>query len=167
MRSKVCKICYKLGEKAKKVRGSIDLSHFILHLYNVLVIKLFYIIHINVFSITKLLTFFLGFYVSQIMGRWWKQITANPSMEGVCLTLNGIVFSTTENAGERIIENEIKFKQKIARYCLLSWTMCFSNFSQNLKERFKDEKVKGKISSCLKSKNNKNSKLNLSPIIGK
>ena len=94
----------------------------------------------NISRITKLLTFFLGFYVSQIMGRWWKQVTANPSMENVCLALNGIVYSTTESK-ERIAEDEKKFKQKIARYCLLSWTMCFSNFSQCLKDHLNDEKV--------------------------
>ena len=92
------------------------------------------------FSITKLLTFFLGFYVSQIMGRWWKQVVANPSMENICTMLNAIVYSTTESK-ERDVEKEIKFKQKIARYCLLAWTMCFSNFSQSLKEKFSDEKV--------------------------
>ena len=75
------------------------------------------------------------------MGRWWKQVTANPSIDSVCLSLSGIVFSTTESK-ERITDDEIQFKKKIARYCLLSWTMCFSNFSQCLKNSFNDEKVK-------------------------
>ena len=74
------------------------------------------------------------------MGRWWKQVTANPSIDSVILSLSGIVFSTTESK-ERITDDEIQFKKKIARYCLLSWTMCFSNFSQCLKNCFNDEKV--------------------------
>ena len=98
---------------------------------------------LDFFSITKLLTFFLGFYVSQVMGRWWKQVSANPSIDTIALALNGIVYSTTESK-DRIPEDELKFKQKIARYCLLSWTMCFSNFSQVLKNKFSDETVRTK-----------------------
>ena len=77
------------------------------------------------------------------MGRWWKQVTANPSIDSVILSLSGIVFSTTESK-DRITDDEIQFKKKIARYCLLSWTMCFSNFSQCLKNSFNNEKVRMK-----------------------
>ena len=95
-------------------------------------------------SITKLLTFFLGFYVSQVMARWWYQISANPSMDNICLALNGVVFYTSET-NARTTKDEENFKKKIIRYCLLSWTMCMSNFSQCVKDQFNDEKVKIKI----------------------
>ena len=90
------------------------------------------------------MTFFLGFYVSQVMARWWYQVSANPSMDNICLALNGVVFYTSET-NARTTQDEGNFKKKIIRYCLLSWTMCLSNFSQCVKDQFNDEKVEIKI----------------------
>ena len=65
-------------------------------------------------------------------------------MDNICLALNGVVFYTSET-NARTTKDEENFKKKIIRYCLLSWTMCMSNFSQCVKDQFNDEKVKIKI----------------------
>ena len=75
------------------------------------------------------------------MVTWWYRISANPSMENICLAMNGVVYSTSETK-ERNITDEEDFKKKVVRYCLLSWTMCLSNFSEVVKDHFFDKKVK-------------------------
>ena len=75
------------------------------------------------------------------MVTWWYRISANPSMENICLAMNGVVYSTSETK-EGSITDEEKFKKKVVRYCLLSWTMCLSNFSEVVKDHFFDKKVK-------------------------
>ena len=41
---------------------------------------------------TKVLTFLLGFYVSFIFSRWWSQVSNVPTIDGVCLSLEGLLW---------------------------------------------------------------------------
>ena len=92
-------------------------------------------------TFTRLLTFLIGFYVSFIIARWWRQVTSVPTIDNVCLGLEGYLW-----CDERRNENEIlvkegvsvtQFKQTLVRYCLLSWTMCLSLVSPLLRTEFK------------------------------
>ena len=42
-------------------------------------------------SLLKVLTLLLGFYVSAMLGRWWKQITDLPNVSSVAMTMNALV----------------------------------------------------------------------------
>ena len=80
----------------------------------------------------KVLTLLLGFYVKTIIGRWRNQSSKVPSIEDVCQVLNGFVLHKDEGKlGE--------YKKKIARYCLLSWTMCLTSVSSAFKKDLNDE----------------------------
>ena len=68
-----------------------------------------------------LMTFLIGFYVKKMMERWWAQVSGIPNMESLCLGMNGMGTSVPEKGGEDGLNN---FKTRIARYVLLSWTMC-------------------------------------------
>ena len=81
----------------------------------------------------KVLCLLLGFYVKTIIGRWRNQSSKLPSMEEVCGAVNGFVLHKDE--GKQAV-----FKRKIARYCLLSWTMCLTSISSGLKKKFDDER---------------------------
>ena len=91
-------------------------------------------------TFTRLLTFLIGFYVSFVIARWWRQVTSVPTIDNVCLGLEGYLW-----CDERRNENEIlvkegvsvtQFKQTLVRYCLLSWTMCLSLVSPSLRKEF-------------------------------
>ena len=88
---------------------------------------------------TTLLTFFLGFYVSMMLLRWWKQVSGVPTIVEVCQKLHGIVGVDSDDRHSSK-KQEQEFKKRIARYCLLSWTMCLSGISVPLKQRFCSER---------------------------
>ena len=64
----------------------------------------------NSSSILRLLTFLLGFYVSQVVKRFWEQVLAVPQLDQVCLYLSGLVWSKDGNK-----EEEREFKRDVAR----------------------------------------------------
>merc|ERR550519_3259108 len=81
-------------------------------------------------TMTKFLTFVLGFYVSQMIKRWWDQVKLLPEIEPITNVLAAFVqrdFDETEVEGAAAA---LDFRKKIARYCLLSWTMCMSSISK-------------------------------------
>jgi hypothetical protein len=80
----------------------------------------------------KVLCLLLGFYVKTIIGRWRNQTSKLPSLEEVCQAINGFVLHEDET-------KQGQFKRKIARYCLLSWTMCLTSVSSMFKKEFEDE----------------------------
>ena len=90
---------------------------------------------------STLLTFFLGFYVSLMLLRWWRQVSGVPTIADICQKLHGIVgVDSDDRYSQYFVENQQEFKKRIARYCLLSWTMCLSGFSLPLKQRFSTER---------------------------
>ena len=72
---------------------------------------------------TKYLTFILGFYVSQMITRWWDQVKSLPFIEPITNCLSGFVQMTFKD-DLKSKESALELNKKIARYCLLSWTMC-------------------------------------------
>ena len=92
-------------------------------------------------SFTSLLIFFLGFFVSIMSYRWWRQVSGVPTIDEICQVLNGFVGIDSEARFEkRIIKMQQEFKRRIARYCLLSWTMCLSGLSLQMKYKFGSER---------------------------
>ena len=81
----------------------------------------------------KILAFILAFYVKLVVGRYMEQVSKVPSLEGVCQVMNGMARHTDD---EKLRE----YKQTIARYCLLSWTMCLTSVSSTFKKEFDTEK---------------------------
>jgi len=85
---------------------------------------------------TRYLTFILGFYVGQTIKRWWDQIRSLPYIEPITNCMAGFVqleFQEDIKGKEAALE----LRKKIARYCLLSWTMCMATISPPLREKFK------------------------------
>jgi len=91
----------------------------------------------NYGTITKLITFLLGFYVSNIINRWWNKVRSVPKVENPSMVLSAL---TWENSNAKVEELTspaavAEAKKMVARYCLLSWTMCFNTFSKPLAEK--------------------------------
>ena len=97
----------------------------------------------------KLFTFLIGFYVSNIVSRWWAKVRSIPEVENPLLVLSGLVIPSgreDESGPNQMAQVDrlslkspcgvTEIKKIIARYCLLSWTMCFNTFSQRLAEKF-------------------------------
>ena len=63
-------------------------------------------------QVSKILTFFLGFYVANMMKRWWDQVSSLPDITQVAMTLNGLV---------KTQEGSMTLKRTILRHCLLSY----------------------------------------------
>ena len=90
---------------------------------------------------STLVTFFLGFYASTMIARWWQQVSAVPTLDGLCKTFHGSIHLSFDDRqkGDNL-KLEKQFKYKIARYCLLAWTMCLSGLSVPLKNQFPTER---------------------------
>ena len=91
---------------------------------------------------SKILTLLLGFYVAFTIERWWRQVSLLPRIDSICLTLEGCVWCDPRKKEIDILVpeegiNVIQFKQTVARYCLLSFTMCMSMISQPLRKKFR------------------------------
>ena len=88
----------------------------------------------------KLFTFLIGFYVSNIVSRWWCKVRSVPEVENPLLVLSGLAVASREPNLDRLSLTSrsaiTEVKKIVARYCLLSWTMCFNTFSQPLAEKF-------------------------------
>eukprot|EP00091_Calanus_sinicus_P007253 TRINITY_DN18216_c0_g1_i1.p1 TRINITY_DN18216_c0_g1~~TRINITY_DN18216_c0_g1_i1.p1 ORF type:complete len:115 (-),score=1.90 TRINITY_DN18216_c0_g1_i1:60-404(-) len=70
----------------------------------------------NAATLTKIITFLLGFYVTTIARRWWDQVSKLPDADNICLILGGLVWTDSKH------EAALQFKKTIIRYALLSWT---------------------------------------------
>ena len=76
------------------------------------------------------------------MARWWQQVSGIPKLNSVCIQLHAhTMFNALDRKNETNLSIEQEFKNKIARYCLLSWTMCLSDMSLKLRSKFKSKKV--------------------------
>jgi len=89
-------------------------------------------------TMVKLLVFILGFYVSQMIKRYWDQVKLLPAIEPVCNALAAFIQRDFKSDGSEA-EGEaaaLDLRKKIARYCLLSWTMCLSHICKPLHDQF-------------------------------
>jgi hypothetical protein len=59
-----------------------------------------------------------------------------PTIEPICLAMNGMGTAIDAKGGD---EGLNKFKTRIARYMILSWTMCIAGMSRPLNSNFKDK----------------------------
>lgn len=66
------------------------------------------------------------------MGRWISQVEKVPTMEQLCQTMNGMALHKDEKKLK-------EYKKKIARYCLLAWTMCLTSVSSTFKQEFSNK----------------------------
>ena len=70
----------------------------------------------NLSGVGKEMTFLLGFYVSNIVKRWWDQYQKLPWPDTLVSLSHALVDFKTENS--------MKFCQTILRYCMLSYILC-------------------------------------------
>jgi len=85
---------------------------------------------------SKYLTFILGFYVGQMITRWWDQVKSLPYIDPITNSLSGFIQIEFKD-DLKSKESALDLKKKIARYCLLSWTMCLAHVSHPLQLKFK------------------------------
>jgi len=92
--------------------------------------------------LNRLLTFFIGFYVSFIVRNWWQNMKTLPSINTICISLNAFISTDfdikEEDAEIKVLGNIVsvkKFKKDICRLSFLTWAMCFCRMSCRLKEK--------------------------------
>jgi len=88
---------------------------------------------LNYSTITKLITFLLGFYVSNIINRWWHKVRSIPKVENPSLVLCGLTWEEEGKKTEELTSPPAvaEAKKMVARYCLLSWAMCLTTISNS------------------------------------
>jgi len=84
---------------------------------------------------TKYLTFILGFYVGQMIKRWWDQVKSLPDIDSITNCLAGFVQLEFDD-NQKAQDNALRLKKKVVRYCLLAWTMCLAAISPPLHQKF-------------------------------
>jgi len=85
---------------------------------------------------TKYLTFILGFYVGQMIKRWWDQVKSLPEIEPIVNCMAGFVQMEFDENDFQAKAAALELRKKIVRYSLLSWTMCLSIISTPLGNKF-------------------------------
>ena len=92
---------------------------------------------------TRVLTFFIGFFVSMSINNWSTQVRLVPHLDQIIIGLEtSLWIDPTKSTDEVKIKGNTTAKElrmTILRYYLLSWTMCLSRVSSRLKNRFQDE----------------------------
>jgi len=93
----------------------------------------------NLGSIQKDLTFLLGFYVSNIVRRWWTQYQLLPWPDTIVLLSHGLVNFQAEKS--------VEFCRTVMRYGMLSYILCIRRLSKALRALFPDNEslIKAKI----------------------
>ena len=91
---------------------------------------------------SKVLTFFIGFYVSFMVKNWLQQVHLVPRLDFICICLDTFLWTDpTKHRDDVRIKGEMtarELRKTIIRYYLLSWTMCLSRISTRLNRAFKD-----------------------------
>ena len=92
---------------------------------------------------TRVLTFFIGFFVSMSINNWSTQVRLVPHLDQIIIGLETFLWiNPTKRTDEVKIKGNMTAKDlrmTILRYYLLSWTMCLSRVSSRLKNQFQDE----------------------------
>ena len=83
----------------------------------------------------KYLTFVLGFYVGQMIKRWWDQVRSLPDIDSITNCMAGYV-QVEFKEDQEAQDSALRLRKKIVRYCLLSWTMCLASISPPLQAKF-------------------------------
>jgi len=78
--------------------------------------------------VSKDLTFLLGFYVSQIVRRWWDQYKLLPWPDSLVLLSHGLV--------NYEVKESVEFFRTIMRYTMLSYILCLRRLSKALRRMF-------------------------------
>ena len=115
-------------------------------------------------TLSSLLTFLLGFYVSRIVACWWNQVCGIPDIDNTVLMLAGLVSSenqkfrlplrksdtnqnrkTDSNSSSDFPGTVLEAEKMVARFGLLAWTLCFNTISPVFRKEFNTfEKLKKK-----------------------
>jgi hypothetical protein len=82
-------------------------------------------------NLVKILGLLLGFYVSTMMGRWWKQITNLPRIEDLAMALNGLI-----QPGIKGAQAALEFKKRLLRHALLSYTLMMITISPPMRKMY-------------------------------
>ena len=92
---------------------------------------------------TKVLTFFIGFFVSLSVNNWYSQIRSVPQLDQILVQINNFLWVDTKKLNDDVkIKDGLNAKQlryTVVRYFLLSWTICLSRMSVRLNDKFMDE----------------------------
>ena len=93
----------------------------------------------NLAPMGKEMTFLLGFYVSNIVKRWWDTYKTLPWPDSLVAISHALVDFKSERSME--------FCQTILRYCMLSYILCIRRLSKALKQMFPNDKslIKAKV----------------------
>ena len=95
----------------------------------------------NESTATRYLTFILGFYVGQMIKRWWDQVKSLPDIDSITNCMAGFIQleykDEDSNKNQSSRNSALCLRKTIVRYCLLSWTMCLAPLSPPLQEKFK------------------------------
>ena len=85
---------------------------------------------------TRIITFFIGFYVSFTIRNWWWQVAALPRMDSLCLSMASLILvkPTKKDDEVKVKEGDTvkQYKKTIARLFLLSWAIRLSKISTRL-----------------------------------
>ena len=92
---------------------------------------------------TKILTFFIGFFVSMSVNNWYSQVRLVPHLDQILIQINNFLWIDPKKIIDEVkIKHDMTVKQlrnTIVRYFILSWTICLSRMSVRLNEEFTDE----------------------------
>ena len=91
-------------------------------------------------NLSRILTFFVGFYVAFIVRSWWQQVRGFPTTDKASLAMGSFIWvdkGIDENhvnvkVGEKVVKL-MKVKKDIIRLFLLSYAMCFCRISVRVK----------------------------------
>jgi len=82
--------------------------------------------------LSKDLTFLLGFYVSQIVRRWWDRFKILPNPDSLVLLAHGLVDFTKEHS--------MVWAKKMMRYVILAYVLCLRRISKSIQKQFPNNK---------------------------
>ena len=89
---------------------------------------------------SRVLTFFIGFFVSWSIRNWSSQVMLLPKMDRICIGLYTTLWVDPNlNEADVKIKGQVTaktFRMTIARYHLLSMSMCLSRMCSDLKNTF-------------------------------
>jgi hypothetical protein len=84
-----------------------------------------------------LVSFFLGFYVTFLLARWWQQVSTIPKLDKLLSIMHAnIAFSRSDKKDDETPKQEKEIKCRITRYCLLGITLRLSALSDQVRCQF-------------------------------